>query len=328
LPDLLVWMRAIHFAATISVAGAIFFVAFIGEPALRAANKVEDIAIVVRSRLAWIVSTSLVIVVLSWAAWLILQAQRMSDLPLASVLSEGTVWTVLAQTDFGQVWVARLVVAVLCAGALFLQASVRRDHSRWAQMLATLLVAGLVGSLAWAGHAAAGSDSESDLTASIHLPADVLHLIASAAWVGSLVPLAILIGSAVRHIDGPSSLPIARVAIARYSTLGVLSVGTLLATGIISSWALVGSAHALIHTDYGRLLLVKIALFLAMLSIAAVNRQRLTPRLMQNEVDISAQDALRQLQRNAIIEAAIGIAILFIVALLGTLPPGVDQDAS
>jgi len=326
LHDLLVWMRAIHFAATISVAGALSFVVFIGEPALQAANKAEDIAIVVRSRLAWIVSTSLVIVVLSWAAWLILQAQRMSDLPLASVLSEGTIWTVLSQTDFGRVWVARLVVAVLCAGAL--QASVRRDHSRWAQMLATLLVAGLVGSLAWAGHAAAGSDSESDLTASIHLPADVLHLIASAAWVGSLVPLAILIGSAGRHIDGPSSLPIARVAIARYSTLGVLSVGTLLATGIINSWALVGSAHALIRTDYGRLLLIKIALFLAMLSIAVVNRQRLTPRLMRNEETISAQDALRQLQRNALIEAAVGIAILFIVALLGTLPPGVDQDAS
>ena len=42
---------------------------------------------------------------------------------------------------------------------------------------------------------------------------------------------------------------------------------------------LVGSLQALIGTDYGRLLVLKIALFAGMLAIAAANRFVVTPRL-------------------------------------------------
>jgi hypothetical protein len=71
-------------------------------------------------------------------------------------------------------------------------------------------------------------------------------------------------------------------------------------------------------------LLVKIALFLVMLAIAAVNRMRLTPRLVGGGA--AASPALRQLRTNALIEAVIGALILLIVAVLGTLPPG-REDA-
>ena len=46
----------------------------------------------------------------------------------------------------------------------------------------------------------------------------------------------------------------AQTATLRFSTLGILSVGTLLATGIVNSWYLVGSIPALTGTPYGRLL--------------------------------------------------------------------------
>jgi copper resistance protein D len=81
----------------------------------------------------------------------------------------------------------------------------------------------------------------------------------------------------------------------------------------------------LFGTSYGRLLLVKIALFLIMLAIAAVNRTRLTPRLVAGGT--AAGPALRQLRANALVEAVIGALILLIVAMLGTLPPG-REDVS
>ena len=59
----------------------------------------------------------------------------------------------------------------------------------------------------------------------------------------------------------------------------MISVGALIATGIVNGWILAGSAPALVGTDYGRLLLAKVALFLAMVAVAAINRLRLTPRL-------------------------------------------------
>jgi putative copper resistance protein D len=325
LNDLLILVRSLHFAATVMVVGVTFFLAFVAEPAFRTAGKNGGVAAVVRSRLAWIAATSLLIVVISGATWLVLLAQQMSDLSLAAVFSEGTVWTVLTQTGFGQVWVARFFLAGLLAGTLFLQNSTWRTNSPLMGTLAVLLGVSLVGTLAWAGHAAASSDS--DIEGIVHLTADILHLVAAAAWVGSLVPLAVLLGVAWRNRDAPS-VAIAREATLRFSTLGILSVGTLLATGVVNSWVLAGSVHALVGTDYGRLLLVKVALFLVMLSIAAVNRFWLTPRLVQQVDTAGSQDALRRLRNNSLIEATVGAVILAIVGVLGTLPPGLDEEAA
>ena len=167
--------------------------------------------------------------------------------------------------------------------------------------------------LAWAGHAAGGLGLE----AILHPAADVLHPVASAARVGALVPLALLLGAVGR--DG-ASLAIARTATLRFSTLGIASVATLLVTGTVNTWYLSGSIPALVGTDYGRLLLAKVALFLGMVAIAAVNRLRLTRRLVQEASMAATRDALRQLRRNAAIEAFAG-ALIVIVAVLGTNRP-------
>ena len=61
--------------------------------------------------------------------------------------------------------------------------------------------------------------------------------------------------------------------------LAIASVAALLGTGIVNAWILVGSLHALLVTEYGRLLMLKLAVFAIMLAFAAVNRFWLTPRL-------------------------------------------------
>jgi putative copper resistance protein D len=157
----------------------------------------------------------------------------------------------------------------------------------------------------------------------VHAAADVLHLIAAAAWVGALVPLALVLlatGRDARSVAG------ARAATVRFSTFGIASVGTLLVTGAINTWYLVGSVHALADTDYGRLVLTKVALFLGMVAIAAVNRLRLTPRLVGDANAVASANALRQLRRNVVIEVLVGAVIIAIVAVLGVTPPGAHED--
>ena len=88
-------------------------------------------------------------------------------------------------------------------------------------------------------------------------------------------------------------MAIGRIAVQRFSTLGVVAVSTLAATGIVNTWVLAGSIPALLGTDYGQLLLVKIALFLVMVATAAVNRLVLTPRLMQKSDPAAAAPPLR-----------------------------------
>ncbi len=99
-----------------------------------------------------------------------------------------------------------------------------------------------------------------------------------------------------------------------------------MATGLVNSWMLVGSVEALTGTRYGRMLLAKIVLFLVMLSIAGFNRLILTPRLMRAQVG-AEKIPVRQLRNNSLIEAALGAAILVIVGILGTLPPGTLEQA-
>ena len=96
----------------------------------------------------------------------------------------------LSGTDFGYDWIARLVLTVLLVGILLPFGTTVRITSSWKGTLAVLLAACLVGALAFAGHAAAGSGIEG----AIHLTADILHLVAAAAWVGALVPLAVIGG--------------------------------------------------------------------------------------------------------------------------------------
>lgn len=318
--DPLIWVRAAHFAATISVAGTIFFQCFVSQPAFRFAGNNSSLFSAVRLQLSWIVWIGLGLVIITGAAWLVLVSEQITDLPLGAVLSQGMVWTILGNTDFGHDWVVRLILAVLLAGTLVWRQLGGMTGSRRTWTVFAVLAAGLIGTLAWAGHAA----GKSSLEGKIHLCADVLHLIAASAWIGALVPLAFLL-RAVRGGKNETSVAIGRAAVLRFSTLGIVSVGTLTATGIVNSWVLVGSVAALTDTDYGRLLMVKIALFFIMLSVAAVNRFRLTPRLTQEPRTIASRDALRQIERNSLIEASVGALIIVIVAVLGTLPPGAEQ---
>jgi copper resistance protein D len=321
LDDPLIWVRAIHFAATLSVAGVVFFLFFIGEPAFRAADENEPIADIVRRRLAVIAWFGLALVVLSGAAWLLLRSAQMSERPLSAMWSEDFVSTVLLETDFGNVWLARSVLIAPLAVALYAYFSAA-NQSRWSHAAALASAAALVGTLAFAGHAAAGSGIEG----LVHETADVLHLLATAAWVGALVPLAVLLGAAAND-PSEASLAVARQATLRFSTFGIASVAIVLASGIVNTWELAGSVPALFGTDYGRLLLAKVALFLVMLSVAGVNRLQLTPRLV-GETDAAArQHALRQLRNNSLIEASLAAIILLIVGVLGTLPPGNEQTS-
>ncbi len=315
----MIYVRAIHFAATMMAAGVGFFIVCIAEPAFRNVNNDTRVRATVRSQLAWVAWLSLALAVISGAAWLVLAAQAMSDRPLREVFSEGILWTVLARTDFGRDWLARLVLAWVLAAAFAPYLSAQRVTSGWLNAAVVVLAATFVGTLAWAGHAAGGSGME----AIVHPTADVLHLVAAATWVGALVPLALLLG-AVGHDDAP--VAIARTATIRFSTLGIASVATLLVTGSINTWYLAGSIPALVGTFYGRLLLAKATLFFAMVAIAAVNRLRLTPRLVQGASVMASRNVLRQLRRNTAIETLLGAIIIVIVAVLGTNPPGLHQQ--
>lgn len=303
----LVAIRAVHFFATAVTAGSLIFRAVVAEPALRSTPGDTTVVRSQMLRTAWI---GLVIAVISGAVWLQLQAASMSGLPLGEAMTSDVLLTVLNQTQFGLVLEIRLVLAVILAVCLAFD---RLALSRWLALASALCLAATI---AWTGHAG----STLDQMGILHLAADILHLTAAAAWIGGLVSLTWLLAETWR---GPDSASLARDVTRRFSTLGIVSVGTLFSTGIVNAWILVGSFNGLIATGYGRLLMIKIALFAVMVTFAAANRFRLTPRLMLSTESGLQLNALRLLTRNSLIEIVLGLAIYGIVGLLGTLHPAI-----
>jgi copper resistance protein D len=308
----LVIARAFHFASTLLLTGTIMFRCFVAAPAFRAkaGGALED---GLRIRLAQIVWAALAVAMLSGAAWLLFVAAEIGGLSVADAASEGLAWIVLTQTAFGDAWMLRLEMAALLA-VLLLLPHANSGFASATDWICAMLAAGLAASLAFAGHAAATEGFDG----TIHLASDVLHLVAAGAWLGALWPLSILLGRARRAGD-TAAAAIAYQATRRFSILGMISVAAILASGVVNTYEILGMmAFSMMGTDYNRLLLAKIAVFIAMLALAAFNRQRLTPRLADAR---DHRRAIRQLQWNSLAEAGLGLLILAIVAVLGRIAP-------
>ncbi|MFD5492856.1 copper resistance CopC/CopD family protein [Streptomyces sp. GDS52] len=132
--------------------------------------------------------------------------------------------------------------------------------------------------LTWAAaeHASAGIQVPLAMTSS------VLHLLATACWLGGLVALLTVLFSA------GTPLPVATVV--RFSRLAFLSVTVLVVTGVYQSWRGLGSWTALGDSAYGRVLTAKLVMTVVLLLAAALSR-RWTIRLATTAATPVAADA-------------------------------------
>ncbi len=309
-------VRAVHFMATASVAGTLLFVSLIAHPALRAAAIDGERLRVHSARLVW---SGLIVAVLSGAAWFFMAAAAIGDRPLLAL--DGVVWPLLNETQFGRVFLVRAALAALLVVLLLPPRGLRKSRVRCAA--AAGVSAAMVAALAWSGHAGATPG----WIGHVHAASDALHLLAAAAWLGGLPPLALALGQ--RTDLDLRRMTLAGDIVRRFSLLGMVSVAALLLTGIFNAFVLVPDAAALFASDYGRLLLVKVALFLSMVGLALVNRLKLSPLLAappSSAIGASSR-AARALSRNAIAEILLGVGVFAIAAALGAMPPSGAPEA-
>jgi putative copper export protein len=192
---------------------------------------------------------------------------------------------------------ARATVLRLIGLALMSAGSLDVPRLRTAQLAGVILAAT---SFAWVGHTHA--------VAGVPLPefALVVHLLGVAFWVGALVPLLIV-------ARGTDTQRVAAVA-SRFGAAAVFVVGLLAAAGACLLCALLASVAELWTTPYGRSAILKLALVAILLSLAALNRYWLTPRLRANRAN-----AILALRYSIRMELGVAAAILIATAAMTTL---------
>jgi putative copper resistance protein D len=224
-------------------------------------------------------------------------ARHAASVPLGSYL----------ETSFARAALARVALGLVLAALATRLATRPGGRAAWAALVVGAVA--FVTSSATLSHAAARVADRPLL-----LALDAAHQLAVAAWVGGLAHLTLYAARARREPD-PRDAVVPR----RFSTLALVAVAMLVASGLALTVKYVGEPAAIIGTAYGVMILSKVVLFLAILGVAAVNF-RLVRRACAGGVAVS-------LARLVEVELGLAVTVLFAAASLTSLPPAVDVRA-
>lgn len=264
--------------------------------------------------LAWptpLLITASTVVALAAVAALGAQTAVMAG-SIAEGLKPASLGFMVTGTNLGPAFLARALAA---AAALAVLVLAKPSRPVWIVVALAGLAVGA--SFAWTGHGAA-TDGPGHL---IHLTAAILHSWGAAIWLGALAALLIL---TIRHRPGPAADRVLHQALHGFAGVGTASVAILILSGLVNSWFLVGPDRlsGLLTTPYGLLLTSKLVIFALMLVLAAANRFCLTPDLARALDDPeNLRVAMRRLKRSLVMETLLALALLALVAVMGTLAP-------
>jgi copper transport protein len=206
----------------------------------------------------------------------------------------------VAGTRYGRV---ELIRAGLALGILVAALVLRRGGERAREAAAVgaiLFAAGLVLTPTFAGHAST--------TGPLASVSDIAHVMAAAAWVGGLAFIMIALWLALGE-----RWPLATRCVPCFSTMALGSVVLLLVAGTVNGYLQVSTWRGLWETNYGLLLLAKIALVLPLIALGAYNNRYSVPRL---RAGIAQPGERRRFVQAAGVELTIMAAIVGVTVFL------------
>ncbi len=209
----------------------------------------------------------------------------------SNALFNGAVWRLGAESTRGTAVLVAIIGLVLTALAI----------SRSLRWLAIVGVATIIASFTLSGHAATA------MPRYVAVPVLLLHAVGAAFWFGSFVPLLAILDDR----DGAAAI------FRRFSWRALVIVPVLLLAGLVLAILQVRHLEALLTTNYGITLSLKLALVAMLLTIALINRRILTPRLAAGR-----PEAFAWLRITIRAELVLGFLILVMTSILSqTIPP-------
>jgi putative copper resistance protein D len=272
--------------------------ALFGGTAFRLALPDGANAAAIDGKLRLILTAAAAVTLAAAVALLAVETGAMAD-DWAAALDPQTLDEVLLSTEFGQVWLWHLGFAALAVGIAI------RLGPRPAL---AIVAAALLGTLALIGHAAMNQG----MAGLLQRANQTIHLLAGGAWIGGLIPLALLVARPASAVDQTDA------ALRRFTPYGMSAAILILVSGSLNTTRLVHPLSGLLTTPYGRTLMVKLVLVAVMILLALVNRVILVPALTAR-----SQAATHRLRLSLAIEIAASALIIAAASLLGTLAPAI-----
>jgi copper transport protein len=305
-------VRFLAYLSSLVLLGGIAFVLW----SWRGAARRRDVRI-----LLWAASA---LVILTALAGIAFQAAYANGKGFGGLFDGTAIGDVLA-TRFGAALRDRALLALVIVPLLL---TLAREIPRWARVLVdvVVVVAGvaIAATFAYAGHGATGR-----LTY-VALPADMVHILAAAVWLGGVVVLAV----ALRDPGQPQG---AARATDRFAVIALPAITVVIISGMVQGWRQIQTWPALWQTSYARMLIIKTLLVGGIVVVASASRdilrRHVTPAI-RNVVGVSAAwaeappDDVRRLRDAVWVEVTIAVVVLGITAGLVNTEPAREAFAA
>jgi putative copper resistance protein D len=259
---------------------------------------------------------ALLILALTSVLGLLLRTSELAEVGLPEAWSH--VPKVIADTDFGHLWLLRAAMLVMLA----LLWAWRRDPPlrgmRAVAAIAALMIAFVISATGHMGdEAILGNESINNAA----------HIAAGCLWGGSV---SIYVLAILPRLRG-GTLPSRHVGetAGRLSMLAAAGLLLVVLTGTYNAWEEVGSISALWTTQYGRILVVKLVFVAAMAGIGAFNRFVAVPAVQAwaqpPQLSPRADAPVRRFARLLKIDVVLFAVILAAAAILATTTPSLHE---
>ena len=211
--------------------------------------------------------------------------------------------SILGSTTWGTAWMVRALSLVMLLFALLLARRSVGALRRVGLVTSVVAMAGIATGMSLSGHAAA---VQSRTTAILY---DAAHVLSAGAWIGTLA-LVLLVTLPLLRSDAATAL----IAVRSFSVVAMGAVALMLASGVLSALNHVGTFDALWNSNYGKVLLFKVAIALVVMLLGARNQLRL-----RND-RVSGTDRVNSIARVGRIELLAALGVLLLTAILVATP--------
>ena len=222
------------------------------------------------------------------------------------------------QTSFGTTWLIRMSITVILLGIWFgLDRKKILTKKNQIPMLITMLV--LIGTSSIIGHGAASGETPA-------LVLDYIHNLVAVIWIGGIFYFVFILLPTFSQLKEPIREKMSLVVIPRFSIAFIIAVGVVIITGPTLLWFLESDVELITESVYGQLIIIKITIAAIMIGLGGFFQFRVQKNAEKN-LQSGKITVHKKLKRTLKVDAALGIILLGVVALLtnGTLPAGEIQ---